>query len=85
MCPLLISGDLSRRRRSTAASPDRSLSLGDPAALLPDDDADDTGVSGGGARDEAEATRRAVPMRGVPRGDAGIDSGGGGGSWCARR
>jgi len=75
-CPLLISGDFNLRRRSSAASLDLSLSLGDP----PVDEAGEAGVrAAGGARDPIEAIRRAVPMRGVPRGDGGTGSGGG--SW----
>jgi len=78
-CPLLISGDFNLRRRSRAASLDLSLSLGDPAPPLTVDETDEAGVNGG-AREPTDAIRRAVPMRGVPRGEGGTDSGGG--SWC---
>jgi len=84
-CPLLISGDFNRRRRSSAAPLDLSLSLGDipPPPPPPADRAGDAGVDGD-ARDPTDANRRAVPMRGVLRGDRGTGSGSGG-SWCARR
>jgi len=72
-CPLFISGDFNRRRR--AASLDLSVNLGDtPPPLPPVDTAGETGVDCGGARDPTEAIRRAVPMRGVLRGDGGTGS-----------
>jgi len=78
---LLISGDFSRRRRSSAASLDLSLSLGDTPPPLVDRVGEAVVVGGG--RDPTEAIRRAVPMRGVLRGEHGTASDGG--RWCGRR
>lgn len=73
---MLISGDFNLRRRSSAASLDLSPpSRGDPPSPLPVDGAGESGAP----REPTEASRRAVPIRGVVRGECGTDSGSGGG------
>jgi len=74
---LLISGDFNRRRRSNAASLDISLSLDNPPLPPLVDRAGEDGVDCGVRGDPTETIRRAVPMRGVLRGEHG---GGGTGS-----
>jgi len=73
---LLISGDFNLRRRSSAASLDLSLNLGDPASPPSPPPVDGAGEKGG-ALDPTDAIRRAVPMRGVLRGERGTCRGAG--------